>query len=490
MVTGDQVAALAYAVRSSVVLKYVGQLALALAVLQVVPLGVALYYGDYAVALRLVIVVLVLGGVGALLSRYAAPSRIQANEALAIIALAYVLGGFAMTFPMMAAGLTFGDALFESISGVTTTGLSTVVDVQAMPRAFLFQRAWTQWYGGLGIVILSVALLIGYDVAARRLVEPAPTGETLITTTRVHARRVLVIYFALTALAIACLSLLGMDGFDAVVHALAAVSTGGFSPLNESLASFGSWSIRTAAMCFGLLGAVSLPLYYRTYHGQWREVVRDYELQSLFMAVIVVGMVLALLSWWHAHAISTGRLAHVFLLGMSAQTTTGFSTLPVAQLDPASKLVLIIAMATGGCVGSTAGGIKLLRLLLLLRLLQLLFRRLAMPSHAVAELYVGKRRVESDELVRALLLILLFVGAVLLSWIPFVALGYDSLDSLFEVVSAMGTVGLSAGVTAADLGPWLKGVLCVDMLLGRLEFVAMLILFYPRTWIGRRAGGA
>jgi trk system potassium uptake protein TrkH len=197
-----------------------------------------------------------------------------------------------------------------------------------------------------------------------------------------------------------------------------------------------------------------------------------------------------LLALFMSHAGEENRMAiagHALLMGMSAQTTTGFSSMPVTALDNASKLVLIASMAVGGSVGSTAGGIKLLRLLLLLRMLQLVIRRAAMPRHAVVELHFGGRVVENAELVRALLPVTLFVAVMLVSWLPFLALGYEPLNALFEVVSAIGTVGLSSGITAPDLPLLLKGVLSADMLLGRLEFVAVLILLYPATWIGKRS---
>jgi trk system potassium uptake protein TrkH len=178
------------------------------------------------------------------------------------------------------------------------------------------------------------------------------------------------------------------------------------------------------------------------------------------------------------------------MMGFSAQTTTGFATLPVAELDPASKVVMIVSMLVGGSVGSSAGGFKLLRLLILLRLLQLMIRRTTMPPHAVAEPYLAGQKLETDDMVRAMQLILLFIGVMVVSWLPFVAMGYDPLDALFEVASACGTVGLSTGIARPELETVLKGVLCFDMLAGRLEIVALLIILYPRNWIGRREEAA
>jgi trk system potassium uptake protein TrkH len=176
------------------------------------------------------------------------------------------------------------------------------------------------------------------------------------------------------------------------------------------------------------------------------------------------------------------------LMAFSAQTTTGFSTVDVSGLEPASKLILIVSMMAGGSVGSTAGGMKILRLLILLKMLRLTVLKTCMPQRAVVEPRIEGQRLEDDEIQRALVIILLFGLVVVVSWLPFVAAGHDPLDSLFDVVSAVGTVGLSTGVTSAGLEPVLKGVLCVDMLLGRLEIVAFLVIFYPGNWFGRKVG--
>jgi len=174
------------------------------------------------------------------------------------------------------------------------------------------------------------------------------------------------------------------------------------------------------------------------------------------------------------------------LLAVSAQTTAGFSAMPISQLDPGSKLVAIFSMIVGGGAGSTAGGFKILRLLIAVSVFRLIIVRTCLSRHAVIEPRLARHRLQTEEIQEALLLILLFITIVAVSWLQFVATGYDPLDSLFEVVSATGTVGLSAGITSAALPAYLKGVLCVDMLMGRLEIIAWLVILFPGTWFGRR----
>lgn len=481
----EQLNALSYAVRLPVLAKYLGQLAAVLSVLILVPLLVSLYFAEYFLTVRYAVLVVLLAGLGFPLSRLRVSGSIQTNEALVITGLAFIISPLLMAYPFTAFGISYVDALFEAVSGVTTTGLSTLASVQDKPHTFLFSRAWMQWYGGLGIVVLSVALLMGHEAATRRLLDPELGRESLAVATRIHARRVLVIYAMLTVIGITVLWLLSGDGFAAVTHALAAVSTGGFSSFDDSVAGFQARPAQFLVIVLGLYGAVSLPLYFRVYRNGWRELRGDVELRGLLTVILVMGVIITGLLM-RTQGVNWEAINHGLFLTVSAQTTAGFSSMSVAGLDSATKLVLIFSMLIGGSVGSTAGGIKILRLLILLRLVQLTLRRIAMPAHAVMEAQLGGRRLEDDDLVRALLLIALFAMVVLLSWLPFVAAGYDPLDALFEVVSATATVGLSTGITSAELPVYLKSILCLDMLAGRLEVVALLVVLYPVSWFGKR----
>jgi trk system potassium uptake protein TrkH len=449
-------------------------------------MAASLVFAEYAQGLRYLIIVVGLLVVAAPTLRLQAAKHIQVNEALAIVALAFVISPLLMVYPMTGAGIGVMDALFESVSAVTTTGLTTVGSVQDKAKTFLFARAWIQWYGGLGIVVLSVALLMGHHMAARRLTEPT-SGESLVTTARTYARRMLGVYVVLTSVGVVIAWLVVGDGFTAVAHILTAVSTAGFSTFDDNLAAIDSWPGRFVIISFALLGAVPLALYYRVYQHGWREAVADIELRALLVAILIVTVLLTGFMYVNANMLGSETLAHAVLLGISAQTSTGFSSLEVRQLDPASKLVLIAAMYVGGGVGSTAGGVKILRVLILLRLVQLVIQRTTMPSHAVLEPRLGGKMLESEDITRALLLLLLFAAVVLISWTTFVAFGHPSLDALFEVVSATGTVGLSTGVASPELHWALKMTLCIDMLFGRLEIIALLVILYPRTWFGKRA---
>ncbi|MBA7705398.1 Trk system potassium uptake protein TrkG [subsurface metagenome] len=449
------------------------------------PLVVSIILGDYRVTLRYAIVVAGVFVTGFFLQRLPSPKRIQTNEAMVVTALAFLFAAMVMTWPTMVSGLSFTDALFETISGITTTGLSVTASVADKPAIFLFSRAWMQWVGGLGIVILFVATMIRPGLAAKRIGDLEDYEEDLVGSTRAHARRVIIVYSILTGFGIIILGLLGTGWFNGVIYSLSAVSTGGFSPHDASLAGLSSQWPQAMVILLSVAGAIPLVLYFRSFKEGGRVLLRDRQLQGLLIAGFAAALLMAGFltqdgfSWIQA-------LRHGVLNAFSAQSTAGFSTLDISQLNAGAKLTLIFSMFLGGGVGSTAGGIKILRLLILGQLLYIFLQRPSMPRQAVAEASLGKRRLETDEIQNALSIVFVFLASIGISWLIFVGMGHNPLDSLFEVVSAIGTVGLSTGISAPDLHPLLKGVLCADMLLGRLEIIAWLVLFYPRTWIGRR----
>ena len=481
----QQAAELRYSVRPRVILKYFGQLCLVLAALTLVPLTISLLFGETAISLRYATVVIGLSLLGSVLARLHAPADMQPNEGMVLVALMFAASPLVMSYPMMASGLSFIDALFEAVSGITTTGLSTVPTLANMPETFLFSRAWMQWYGGLGIVVLSLALLIHPGLVAKGLASADAEQDDLIGGTKAHARLVLKVYLTMTAIGIGGALLAGMGGLDAVLYTLASVSTGGFAPHDNSLAALNTTS-QSWITLLCLAGAIPLTLYYHTLRERQLRPVDMLQLYSIIGAALVTTLLLGASMRLLDGMAWADVLHHAPLLAFSAQSTAGFASMPCSDLDTDSKLVLIYSMLIGGGAGSTAGGIKVLRLLIVFAVLRMVIVRACLPRHAVVEPMLGKRQLQGSEIQEAMLLILLFVMVVALSWLPFVAMGYSPLDSLFEVASATGTAGLSVGITSTTLPPLLKGVLCADMLMGRLEIIAWLVLLYRGTWFGRR----
>jgi trk system potassium uptake protein TrkH len=284
---------LLYAVRWVVLGRYLGQLALIFAMLTLPNVGVSLYYGEYAISLRYLTIVVLLLASGWPLSRLQAPDRIQGNEAMVIVTLAFVLCPLLMSWPLAASGLTAMDAFFEAVSGITTTGLTTLSTVQDRAHSFLFARAWMQWYGGLGIAVLAVAIMAQHGLAIRKLVE-TPGAELQVSSTRSHAQRVLAIYLLLTLAGGLLIWVAGMSPFNAMAHALSAISTGGFSTYDQSLGGDLTALAPFAVVFVSFLGAVSLPLYFYAWRKGISELTGDLEMRTLAGACTVVHAV------WHS----------------------------------------------------------------------------------------------------------------------------------------------------------------------------------------------
>jgi trk system potassium uptake protein TrkH len=324
--------------------------------------------------------------------------------------------------------------------------------------------------------VLSLALVVGHRDDLRRLVDPAVADENLALGMRIHARRVLVVYLLLTLIGLGVVTAAGMPWPAAPIHTLAAVSTGGFNAFADSLAG-AARSVQIALLGVAFAAALPLPLYYRVWLQGPRALLQAAELWALVLAVAVVSSLLWLLG---------GLLPlDALLQGLTAQTTTGFSTIEIAGLADSSKLLLIFSMLTGAGMGSTAGGIKLLRLLILIRLIQLAILRTQLPRHAVVRPSIGGHDLDTHQIEQTVVVIVLFLVLTGLSWLAFVSIGHVPIDALFEVVSAMGTVGLSTGITGPELAPALKVLLTLNMLAGRVEVLALLVLISPRSWLPR-----
>jgi trk system potassium uptake protein TrkH len=481
---------LAYAVRGRAVVHFHGELCLVLTGIALVPALFAGAVGDWDFAARSLAVSAILAATWWVSARRRAPHRLQSNEALVIVALGYLLTAALMSWPLAGDGLEFTDAFFNSVSAVTTTGLSTAGSVEARSTAFLFTQAWMQWYGGLVVIVLAV-LLLEPGPAAHRLAGTDQDETDLAAGARSRARWALAIYSALTATGFLVLLALGGGAFDALLHTLSAISTGGFSTHEGSLAGLGSRSLAAAVMLISLAGAIPLARY-RALAAQplpGRSHLRRFlDTETLTLLALCAAVALALTAVASLRGATPWRetLWTAPLLAISAQSTAGFTPVDVGALDDSSKLILMFAMFVGGGLGSTAGGIKVMRLLMLARLVQLFVLRPALPQHAVVRAQIDGHPLQETGLRQAFGVVSVFAGVILASWAAFLLYGAPPLDALFEVVSATGTVGLSTGIAAPGLAPVLKLVLCLDMWMGRLEILAVLVLLHPRTWIGRR----
>ncbi|WP_407355385.1 TrkH family potassium uptake protein [Methanolobus sp. WCC5] len=469
-------------VNHKAVVKYMGYFLIAFTFVMLVPMIVALilrnteaatYYGFTAVA------VFILGSV---IYRALPEYDLETKEAVIIVALVFPVSAFISAIPMsLSTGMPFFDAYFESVSAVTTTGLS--VAPADMGPVFLFARSWGQWIGGIGIILVVLSVLIRPGTTAFRIYK-ANYGDMKIKPTAIATTRTLgKVYIIITLASIALLLISGMSLFDSVCHAFSCVSTGGFSTHTDSIGAYQGKLIPAAISISCLLGAVSFVLYPYLFKNP-EKFYRNQELRYLLM-ITALGTII------FGYTLSSGNfendiIKHNVFHMISAITTAGFSTFDLSILSEASKAVLISLMWIGGSIGSTAGGIKIFRVLLLFKVVNNVLLRVFLPRETITPIKIEDHVVESEEIYNLVSFMLLYTLILVISSFIFMLYGVDTSSSVFEVSSALSTVGLSAGVTSGSMPVVLKTVLIINMLFGRIEIIPLVLLFIPGTWIKRK----
>jgi trk system potassium uptake protein TrkH len=469
-------------VNFAAVTKYTAQIMIGIGGVMVAPLLVALAFGETSIALLYGAMGAAVMVLGYMIHRLLPHYELDGKDAVVIAAIIFPLSSLVSTVPfMMTTGMAPIDAYFEAVSGITTTGLS-VAPVDVGP-VFLFARSWLQWVGGIGIVLIVLSLpLIHPGTSAIRLYTIHAGDEKPRPSVTSTAQLLGTVYIAITAVAFVILLYAGMEPFDALCHALCSVSTGGFSTRPDSIAAFAGTWIWVAAIVAFTLGSVNFTLYSRA-ATTLREAITSPQLIWFFL-IAAGGIVLLAFT-----LIGTGTGEEVagiaIFQGFSALTTTGYATVDIGTLPATAKAVITALMWIGGSVGSTAGGIKILRVIILARVIHMVFIRFFLPAEALTPLKVGADVVETEEVHNILTFISLYSACLVVSCFLLMLHGFPMENALFEVSSALGTVGLSCGITAASLPLIPKLVLIANMLLGRIEIIPLAILFFPRTWIRR-----
>jgi trk system potassium uptake protein TrkH len=438
---------------------------------------------EVTLALSLALPALLCLVVYAFVRRQPLPDDLRGIEALTTIALVFALTALLTVPGFLALGMPPVDALFEAVSAATTTGLSVAANPDAWPFAGHVLRAWVQWCGGLVIATAVLALLLPSGLPARKLGQAGIDQGDRIASTRRQAQQLLGVYVGLTLLMAALAALAIDDTREALVLTLSAISTAGFSPRSDSLASYTPLG-QGIVMATCVLGAVSLLTFVLILQGKLREAWELGSARRLGLAIL--GFCALYLAMLYVGGLRSPEAVYGELLNLiSGLTTAGFSTGPMPPAG-AALLVIVIAMLAGGDVGSTAGGIKLARLGILARAVLHAAQRPRLPANAVAPLRHRGEPVEDRTLTSILALIGIYAAALTLLWMHLLGHGLPAMPALFEAVSALSTVGLSTGLVGPELSTDLKLSLSFAMWLGRLEFFAVLLLLAPRTW---RNGG-
>jgi len=387
-------------------------------------------------------------------------------------------------------------AIFEAMSGFTTTGASVVSDIEALPHGVLFWRSFTQWLGGMGIIVLAIAILPFLGVGGMQLFRaevPGPTPERLRPRVTQTAKLLWAVYFGLTVAQAGLYLLGGMDLFDAVTHAFTTLSTGGFSTRNTSMAAFDTPYIQWVTIAFMYLAGMNFALHFRAASGRF-EYTKDVEWRFYSLLVLVVGLGVSginLLAGGGGEVEATVRAG--FFQVVSIITSTGFVSDDYALWVPASQVLIFGLFFVGGMAGSTAGGVKTIRVLLILKQTWMELRKHLHPR-AVLIARVGRHVVKEDVLANVIGFFVLYLLLAMVGMIALAFLGLDLLSALGASLATVGNVGPGWGSVGpvenyGGLGSPALALLTFLMLVGRLEIYTVLLLLMPETWRRARRSG-
>lgn len=454
---------------------------------------ISLVYGD-GDAMAFVWTILILAAVGLPMRLLCKPEQtnLRAKEGFLAVALAWVLLSVFGALPFLFSGVIphFVDAIFEAVSGFTTTGASIMPVLEGQPHGIMFWRSFTHWIGGMGVLVLTLALLPQMGGRTSHLVRaesPGPTLSKIVPRMGDTAKILYIIYGILTALNWCALLLAGMSPYDAAIHALGTAGTGGFSNYSASIGHFNSAWIDGITTFFMVIFGVNFALYFKLICGDWRESFSNEELHwylGIFGGVTLL-LTLNLLPVYDGSILQSLRYAA--FQAASLMSTTGYATTDFNLWPIAAKMLLIIVMFTGGSAGSTAGGMKVCRIGMLCKMSSREVRRSFQPRRVQVVRFEGKgvdESVLSQVSVFAFTyLILMVLATVLISLegkFDFETNLTASLTCLSNVGPGFGAVGPAGSF--AGYGPFAKILLSLLMLAGRLEFFPMLAMFHPAIW--------
>ena len=468
------------------VLHYLGFVLMIIGALVLLPILPAILYSEYSTIFPFVFAAALSLGLGFALNKIFRKGELTLSRAMVMTALTFISMSVVGAIPyIMLSKVVFGAAtfntclcsLFEAVSGFTTTGLTVIPNIEAIPHSLLFWRSFTQWIGGVGIIVLFLTVLMGPGISSYYLYRGEAWKDRIEPSVKRTAADMVKVYLFYTAVGILVMFLLGMPVFESVVHTSSMVSTGGFSAKAASIGSYGSVWIETASVILMALGAISFALHYKILGGKLSSFVgllKNKEVKLMFALLFLFAVALTL----HFNQIGdTSPVRHGVFQTVTATTNSGFYNMPQAGMTEFSKTATIMMMFIGGSAGSTAGGLKIVRFMILLAAIPWLIRKYLLPPTAVQPLKIGKLNFHEKEVSQVTLYFFIYMLMIAIGALVITAFGYSFMDSLFETTSAAATVGLSSGITgfAAPIG--VKVVLIFEMLMGRLEILPILALF-------------
>ena len=477
------------------VLNILGKVFLIEAFLLLFPMFVGIYYRENSHIDYLIPIMMLLALGLPLVMVKTKDKSIYAKEGFVVVALSWIFMSVFGSLPFILSGAipSFVNALFETVSGFTTTGSTVLGDVESLSKSILFWRSLTHWIGGMGVLVFILALTSSYSAGTMHVLRaeaPGPSSDRLVSKLSYTARILYGIYAVLTVVEIIMLKLGGMPLFDSIVHSFSTAGTGGFSLKNNSIAGYNSVYIEMVIAVFMFIFAINFNLFYLILIGNLKKALKSEELKTYIILVVTATVAIAVnilsscVSFWEA-------IRYSFFQVTSISSTTGFITADFDKWPAFSKAVLVLLMMVGACGGSTGGGIKVSRMVIFIKSAFADVRRLINPKAIITTKYEGKflsKEVERNVRTYFSIWLLIVVVTTLL-------LCFDINDFLVNFTASITCIGnIGPGLSNAGLqmvGPtftfmayssFSKVLLSFVMLFGRLEIFPMLILFVPRTW--------
>lgn len=458
---------------------------------------VSVIYKEYFSALIFFGIILFMFALSFVLSHKKPKDRsFYAKEGLVTVSLSWVVISLFGALPFIISGSapSFIDSLFESISGFTTTGSSVLSDVEVLDKGMLFWRSFTHWIGGMGVLMFVMAILpmSGADpLHLMRAESPGPTTEKLVPKARQTAKILYKIYIGLTLLQIAFLLFGGMPVFDSIVHAFGTAGTGGFSIKNASIGAYNSVYLETVITVFMALFGVNFSAFFLLIAKKFKSFLTHEEVRAYFLIMAVSIVAIALNTLGTVYQSFGESLRYSSFQVSSVMTTTGYATTNFDTWPAFSKFILLFLMFIGACAGSTGGGIKVSRFVIMFKTLKREAKKILHPQ-AVSIIKLDKMPVQEDVIRGTGVFIVVFFVITAFS-IALVSLdGYDMKTSATSVMACINNIGPGLGMVspAGNFGafsPFSKIVLMFDMLVGRLEIYPILLLLSPAVWHKKRA---
>ena len=475
-----------------IIVRVLGFLIFVEGVAMLLALAVSLIYGEYDSTAFLISsgICLVTGGIIAWLTN-GASRDIGKREGYIIVALVWIVFSFFGSLPYIISGSipNFTNAFFETISGFTTTGSSILSNIESLPHGILFWRSISQWLGGMGIIVLSLAILPVFGIGGMQLYVaevPGPSPDKISPRIRQTAKTLWIIYLGFTVTEVLLLWVGGMSFFDSVCHSFTTMATGGFSTKQASIAYWSSPFIQYVIVIFMFFAGTNFTLSYLALKGNFKSVFKDEEFKYygifilLFTAIIFAGLLIT--SQLGVEQAFRDSLFQV----VSIITTTGFATTDYLLWTPFLTILIFTLFFFGGSAGSTGGGIKIMRIVLLLKNSYYELRRMIHP-HAIIPVKFNKHSVDSKIITNVLAFFMLYIIIFGLSTIVFTLIEPDMASAMGAVATSLGNIGPGLGnvgpaenfLHVSPIGKWFLSFL---MLLGRLELFTILVIFSPSFW--------